>query len=109
MASASGGGPCPLVPDQRVDGVAARQRREAAGARRGEERREQLAVEQVAGALAAEMADNRAAGEIEVADRVEQLVTDELVGVAQPALVENGVAADHDRVVERAAARQPGG
>src|SRR6185437_9191094 len=62
----------------------------------------------MAGAQAAEMADHRRAGQVEVAERVEQLVADEFVGVAQPPFVEDGVAADDDGVVERAAARQPG-
>src|SRR5258708_33581570 len=88
----------PLAPDQGVDGVAARQRREAPGTRRGAQRLEQLAVEQMTGAHAVKMTDDRAACEIEVADRVEQLVADELVGIAQAALVEDGVAADDNGI-----------
>src|SRR5260221_12439238 len=81
----SGSGPIPLAPDQRVDGVAARLRRVAPGARRGEQRLKQLAVEQMAGAQPMEMTDQRAAREIEVADRVEQLVADERGAVARAA------------------------
>src|SRR6266851_5105859 len=54
------------------------------------------------------MADHRRPGEIEIAKRVEQLVTNEFVSIAQPTLVEDGVAADHDGIIERAAARQTG-
>ena len=75
----------------------------------GKEGDQQLPRQGMTGADALEMADNRTAGKIQIADCIEQLVADELVGVAQPALVEDGVAADHDRVVERAAAGQPGG
>src|SRR5437899_3568449 len=60
----------------------------------------------MARAQAAEMADDRCAGEVEIAQRIEKLVADELVGIAQAALVKDGVAADDDGIVERAAARQ---
>ena len=63
----------------------------------------------MAGTHAAEMADDRPAGEIQIAIRIEQLVADEFVGEAQAAGVQHPVAADHDGVVERAAAGQSGG
>ena len=56
-------------------------------------------VHAVPRALAVDMADDRRAGEIEVADAVERLVAHELVAVAQPALVE------HLLVVERESGR----
>src|SRR6266567_4762896 len=63
----------------------------------------------MAGPQPAEMPDDRYAGEIQVAQGIDQLVADKLVGEAQPAIVQHPVPADHDGVVERAAACQPGG
>src|SRR5712691_2758129 len=62
----------------------------------------------MAGPQPAEMPDDRSAGEIKVAQRIDQLVADKLVGKAQPAIIQHPVPADHNGVVERAAARQPG-
>src|SRR5713101_6155781 len=62
----------------------------------------------MARAQAAEMPVDRTAGEIKVAQGIDQLVADKLVGKAQPAIVQDAVAADHDGVVERAAAGKPG-
>src|SRR5438067_5992578 len=56
-----------------------------------------------------EMPDQWGTGEIEVAECVEQLVADEFVCEAQPAIVQDASAADHDRIVERAAERKTGG
>src|SRR5690606_16445194 len=63
----------------------------------------------MAGADAADAADDRPAGEIKVTDAVQHLVPDEFVLEAQPVLVEDPAVADHHRVLERAAAGEPGG
>src|SRR5437868_3398085 len=83
--------------------------RVAPGVAIGEQRHQQAPRQGVARAQAAEMPDDRTAGEIQVAQRIEQLMADELVGKTQPAVVQDAAAADYDGVVERAAARQPGG
>src|SRR5262249_60075611 len=59
------------------------------------QRHEQLPGVRMPRANTAEMPDDRSAGEIEVTEGVEQLVADELVGIAQAAMVEHAVAADH--------------
>src|SRR3954452_12367702 len=63
----------------------------------------------MARADAAEMSDDRAAGEIKIAKGVEQLVADELVSIAQPAIVPHAAAADHHHLVQPTAARRAGG
>src|SRR5579883_1215534 len=98
-----------LCPGCRGRWRAARQGGEAPGGVIAEKRLEQAPVERVPRALAAEVADDRRAGEVEVAERVEHLVTHELVDVAQALAVQHLIAADHHGIVERAAARQPGG
>src|SRR3546814_7127497 len=55
------------------------------------------------------MADDWGAGQIEVADRIQHLVAHELVVEAQAVLVEDGLAVDHDGVVQRAAAGEAHG
>ena len=54
------------------------------------------------------MANNRSAPERQIADRVERLVAHELVGVAQTFRIEDGVAIDGDRILERRAEREAG-
>ena len=49
---------------------------------------------------AVKTADDGGAGQIEIAHGVQDLVADEFVLEAQAALVEDLVAADHDRVVQ---------
>ena len=56
--------------------------------------------------VAAELADQAVAEQVQVADRVEDLVLHELVFVAQAVLVQDPVIVEHDRVVEVAAERQ---
>ena len=63
-------------------------------------------MKRVPGAMRHEMADDRVADEREVANRVEDLVADELVLEAQ-GVVENARLAEHDRVLEGAAEREP--
>src|SRR3546814_9766280 len=63
----------------------------------------------MARAVALEMADNGGADQIEVADRIQHLVAHELVVEAQAVLVEDGLAVDHDGVVQRAAASEAHG
>ena len=62
-------------------------------------------VQRVAAAMRDEMADDRIPDERHVADDVENLVAHELVLEAQR--VERAGLAEHDRVLERAAERQP--
>src|SRR5215470_705083 len=103
----SGAGAQPLATPSRVlEPLRLDQRRVAPGRRIGEERLEQLPIEVVAGAHAAEMAEDRAAGEVEIAQRIEQLVAHELVSIAEAALIEDGIAAHHHGILERAAARE---
>jgi len=47
-----------------------------------------------------DMAAQGPAGEREIADDVEDLVTDELVGEAERLLAQDGVAADHERILK---------
>src|SRR5436190_16468931 len=63
----------------------------------------------MSGAVAPELTDNRGSRQVQVAESIEQLVTDKLVRVAQAAIVENAVAAYHDRVFQRAAEGEPRG
>src|ERR1700722_14794667 len=53
-------------------------------------------------------ADDWGAREREIADRVERFVAHELIGVAEPFRVEDGVAIDGDRILERGAERIAG-
>src|SRR5581483_10895690 len=75
----------------------------------GEERAQQLLVERVAGTDAVEVADDRRAREIEIAERVQHFVPHELVDIAEAFAIEHFVAADHHRIVERSAPSQSGG
>ena len=65
---------------------------------------QELVVERMAGTFRDDLTDDRGACQIEIANAVENFVTDELVLVAQPVAIEHGIAADDDRIVERAAA-----
>ena len=62
----------------------------------------------VAAALDADAAAHRQPEQREVAAQVEHLVPDELVGPAKPFRVHHLLVVEHDRVVERAAAREAG-
>jgi hypothetical protein len=53
-----------------------------------------------------EGAEQGAAEQVEIADRVEQLVADELVGKAQALGVQHAVLVEHHRVVEPATERK---
>ena len=57
---------------------------------------------------AAEMPDDRSAGEKQIPDRIDQLMSHEFIGETEPVSVQDAVAADHDRIIERPAARQTG-
>src|SRR5580693_57129 len=104
LGAASGDGePRRRGPGDRWQGAGIGERRRAPGTRICEQCDEQLPRMRVARPRAAEVADDWSASEVEIAERVEQLVADELVGEAQPAVIEHPVAADHDRVVKRAA------
>ena len=65
-------------------------------------------VHLVAAALDADAAAHRQPEQREVAAQVEHLVAHELVGPAQPFRVHHLLVVEHDRVVERAAAREAG-
>lgn len=54
----------------------------------------------------AEMPDDRSTGEKQIPDRINQLMSHEFIGETEPISVQDLVAADHNRVVERPAARQ---
>src|SRR3989442_3264850 len=69
------------------------------------DRTHELDVEGVAPVARDDVREDRAAEEREIADEIEDLVSDELVAVAQA--VERAALREHDRVVERAAAREP--
>src|SRR2546427_4771901 len=69
------------------------------------DRTHELDVEGVAPVARDDVREDRAAEEREIADEIEDLVPDELVAVAQA--VERPALREHDRVVERAAAREP--
>src|SRR6202453_3657498 len=73
-----------------------------------EERIERHRVEPMSGAIGPVEADNGRARERQIADRIERLVAHELIGVAEPFRVEDGVAIDGDRILERGAERIAG-
>jgi hypothetical protein len=60
----------------------------------------------VAGLVAAELADEAVAKQVEIANGVEDLVLHELVFVAQAVLVEHPEIVEHDGIVEIAAERE---
>ena len=70
---------------------------------------EECMVHAVAGALAGDVADNRGAGEVEVAEAVERLVPPALVRIAQPVLVEEAVLPHDHGVLQGPAAAHAGG
>src|SRR5690348_10748436 len=63
-------------------------------------------IELVSRAIGPVEADDRSTSERQIADRVERLVAHELVGVAQPFRIEDGVAVDGDRILQRGAERE---
>src|SRR5512145_1341827 len=74
-----------------------------------EQRAKRLIVVLMARAKRVDPPDDRRPGEIQIADAIENLMSNELVLVAQAFFVEDAVAAHHDGIVQRAAAREPGG
>src|SRR5277367_7021067 len=68
-----------------------------------EQRLKRQGVELVTRAIGPIKTNNRRTRERQIADRVERLVAHELVGVAQPFGIEDGVAIDGDRILERGA------
>ena len=62
-------------------------------------------VELVPRAIGPVEADDRRPGKRQIADCVERLVAHELIGVSQPFRIEDGVAVDRDRVLQRRAKR----
>src|SRR6202041_586288 len=70
-----------------------------------EQRIERHGVELMTRAIGPVEADDWGARERQIADRVERLVAHELVGVAESFRVEDGVAIDGDRILERGAPR----
>src|SRR3984957_11028763 len=73
-----------------------------------EQRLERHGVELMSRAIGPVKTDDRRARERQIADRIERLVAHELVGVAEPFRVEDGVAVDGDRILERGAQRIAG-
>src|ERR1700685_3548939 len=70
-----------------------------------EQRIERHCVELMSGAIGPAEAEDGRARERQIADRIERLVAHELIGVAEPFRVEDGVAIDGDRILERRAQR----
>src|ERR1700679_4143601 len=73
-----------------------------------EQRIERHRVELMSGAIGPVEANDGGARERQIADPVERLVAHELIGVAEPFRVEDGVAIDGDRILERGAERIAG-
>src|SRR3984885_3131815 len=73
-----------------------------------EQRIERHRVELVSGAIGSVEANDGRARERQIADRIERLVAHELIDVAEPFRVEDGVAIDGDRILERGAERIAG-
>src|ERR1700733_3812667 len=73
-----------------------------------EQRIERHRVELVSGAIGSVEANDGRARERQIADRIERLVAHELIDVAEPFGVEEGVAIDGDRILERGAERVAG-
>ena len=73
-----------------------------------EQRLERHRVELMSRTIASVNADDRSARERQITDRIERLVAHELVAVAQTFRVEDGVAFDGDRILERGAQRKTG-
>src|ERR1700751_99410 len=69
----------------------------------GKQGRKQMPRMRMARARAAKSSDNRAAGKVEIAERVEQLMANKFVSIAQAACFQDVVSADHNDVVERPA------
>src|SRR6185437_13743997 len=63
-------------------------------------------IELVSRAIGPVDADDRSARERQIADRVERLVAHELISVAQPFRIEDRVAVDGDRILQRRAERE---
>src|SRR5579863_6772328 len=74
----------------------------------GEQRREHHRVDLVAGTIGAVGADDRRAGQGEIADGVERLVAHEFVDVAQAFGVEHRVAVESDGIFKRRTKRKAG-
>ena len=80
----------------------------APGVRIGEQLVQQRVVDGMARPFGPVGADDLAAGQIQVADRVQGLMAHEFVVVAQTTVIQNFVAVDHDGVVEGTATGQTG-
>ena len=62
-------------------------------------------IELVAAADRTIGADQRRAGQRQIADRVDRLVADEFVGKRMPSRIEHAIFGDHDGILERGAER----
>jgi hypothetical protein len=74
----------------------------------GEQGLKNREVEPMAAAIGAVRAEQRQAGERQVAHRIQELVAHELVGEAQAFGVDHTVLADRDGVLQRGAQRETG-